>query len=84
MRLRRRFEEGEFETRRAKGEGLLGGPPTIRSSPGSAATSSGVCRGRLVLLELDARELRLSLGGGMGDGADMVWRGRTGVRGAAW
>ena len=70
MRLRRRFEEGEFETRRAKGEGLFGGPPTMRNSPGSAATSSGVCSGRLALLL--ARELRLSLGGGIGDGADMA------------
>jgi len=42
----------------------------MRSSPGSATTSSGVCRGRLPLLE--AREFRLSLGGGIGDGADMV------------
>jgi hypothetical protein len=70
IRLRRRFEDGEFDTRRAKGEGLLGGPPTIRNSPGSAATSSGVCSGRLALLE--AREFRLSFGGGMGDGADMA------------
>jgi hypothetical protein len=70
MRLRRAFEEGEFETRSANGEGLLGGPPTMRNSPGSAATSSGVCSGRLALL--DAREFRLSLGGGMGDGADML------------
>jgi hypothetical protein len=73
MRLRRRFEEGELEARRAKGEGLLGGPPTMRSSPGSAATSSGVCSGRLALLDdAEARELRRSLGGGMGDGADIV------------
>jgi hypothetical protein len=74
VRLRRRFEEGELETRRAKGEGLLGGPPTIRSSPGAAATSSGVWSGRLALLDdaAEAREFRRSLGGGMGDGADMV------------
>lgn len=42
----------------------------MRNSPGSAATSSGVCSGRLALLE--ARELRRSLRGGIGDGADMV------------
>lgn len=70
MWLLRRLEDGEFETRSAKGEGLPGGPPTMRSSPGSAATSSGVWTGMLALLE--ARELRLSLGGGMGDGDDMV------------
>ena len=45
----------------------------MRSSPGSAATSSGVWSGRLALLdEAEAREFRRSLGGGMGDGADMV------------
>jgi hypothetical protein len=74
MWLLRRLDEGELETRRAKGEGLPGGPPTIRSSPGSATTSSSVWMGMLALLE--ARELRLSFGGGMGDGDDMVgWLG---------
>lgn len=42
----------------------------MRNSPGAAATSSGVSTGRLALLE--ARELRLSLGGGMGEGVDMA------------
>jgi hypothetical protein len=71
MRLRRRFEEGEFETRRANGEGVLGGPPTSNSWPGSAATSSAVCMGKLALLALDALEFRRLLGGGMGEGIDM-------------
>lgn len=69
MRLLRRFEEGEFDARSANGEGLLGGPPTIRSSAGFAATSSADTTGILALL--DAREFRRSLAGGMGEGDDM-------------
>lgn len=75
-RLFRRFEDGELDALRAKGEGLLGGPPTTSKSEGSGAL-------KLLLLEfpivggagkpalLEARELRLSFGGGMGDGALM-------------
>ena len=59
--LLRRFDEGELDARSAKGEGLLGGPPTTRNSDGSDSASAS----------FDARELRRSLGGGMGDGDDM-------------
>lgn len=57
----RRFDEGELDARSAKGEGLLGGPPTTRNSDGSDSASAS----------FDARELRRSLGGGMGDGDDI-------------
>lgn len=58
----RRFDEGELDARSAKGEGLLGGPPTTRNSDGSDSASAS----------FDARELRRSLDGGMGDGDDMA------------
>lgn len=57
----RRFDEGELDARSARGEGLLGGPPTTRNSDGSDSASAS----------FDARELRRSLGGGMGDGDDI-------------
>jgi hypothetical protein len=60
--LLRRFDEGELDARSAKGEGLLGGPPTTRNSDGSDSASAS----------FDARELRRSLDGGMGDGDDMA------------
>ena len=75
-RLFRRFEDGELDALRAKGEGLLGGPPTTSKSEDAGAL-------RLLLFAfpmvggagkpalLEARELRLSFGGGMGDGALM-------------
>jgi hypothetical protein len=65
LRLCRCFDEGEFETRNAKGEGLSGGPPTgILSSLSSGPAA------QLALLE-DEREDRRSFGGGMGLGDDM-------------
>lgn len=61
MRLWRRLADGEFDARRASGEGLPGGPPTsILSS----------CSGTRPTL-LDDRELRRSFGGGIGLGDDM-------------
>ena len=76
-RLFRRFEDGELDALRAKGEGLLGGPPTTSKSEGAGALKLLLLvlpdvggAGKPALLE--ARELRLSFGGGMGDGALMV------------
>lgn len=65
IRLCRRFEEGEFDTRTARGEGLLGGPPTVILSSCSSGQPA-----QLGLLE--EREERRSLGGGMGLGDDMA------------
>lgn len=59
-RVWRCFEEGEFDARNAKGEGLQGGPPTGKSPSAGAS------------LLLDARELRRSFGGGIGLGDDMA------------
>ena len=68
IRLSRFFEEGEFDTRTARGEGLLGGPPTVILSSFSSAQPP-----QLALLEdREEREDRRSLGGGMGLGDDMV------------
>jgi hypothetical protein len=64
MRLCRR-EEGEFDTRTARGEGLLGGPPT-----GILSSCSSAHPPQLALLE--EREDRRSFGGGMGLGDDMA------------
>lgn len=75
--LLRRFEDGELDTRRAKGEGLVGGPPTTRNSDGSDSASASPGRPPLD----EARELRLSLGGGMGDGDDMAAGGGATMRG---
>lgn len=60
-RLCRRLEEGEFETRRASGEGLPGGPPTAILSSCSLAA-------------LEERDDRRSAGNGMGPRDDMVER----------
>lgn len=70
-RLFRRFEDGELDALRANGEGLPGGPPTTKPD-GSEATFRVLLddSGRPVLL--DEAELRLSFGGGMGDGDDMT------------
>lgn len=57
---RRFFESNEFDARIWSGEGLLGGPPT-----GSMASASSTAFD-------EARELRRSLGGGMGSGDDMA------------
>ena len=68
---------------RAKGDGLPGGPPTTKL-PGSTVGSTTllllpvpVPEPLLVVVVasplLEARELRRSLGGGMGDGDDMVF-----------
>ena len=74
--LLRRFDDGELDARSAKGEGLLGGPPTTRNSDGSDSASASLGRPPWA----EARELRLSLGGGMGDGDDMAGCGEA-VRG---
>jgi hypothetical protein len=65
MRLFRCFEEGELEARSASGEGSLGGPPTT-------TYVSTFRMGAAWLALLEARELRRSLGGGMGSGDDMA------------
>ena len=62
MRLCRRLDEGEFDTRRAKGEGLPGGPPTVILSSCSLAA-------------LDDRDDRRSAGNGMGPGEGMAGGG---------
>lgn len=69
-RLLRRFDEGELDALRANGEGVPGGPPTTSSKvpSGPGMTSVVVVKP----LSLDERELRRSLGGGMGDGDDMT------------
>lgn len=64
VRLWRRFDEGELDARRAKGEGLPGGPPTVILSSLSGNKPSW----------LDALEFRRSFGGGMGLGDDMAGR----------
>jgi hypothetical protein len=53
------LDEGEFDTRRAKGEGLPGGPPTVILSSCSLAA-------------LEARDDRRSDAKGMGPGDDMA------------
>jgi hypothetical protein len=73
-RLFRRFEDGELDALRASGDGLPGGPPTTKPA-GAGATF----RFRLLMAScrpavLEARELRRSFGGGMGEGDDM-WAG---------
>lgn len=62
MRLCRRLDEGEFDTRRAKGEGLPGGPPTVILSSCSLAA-------------LDERDDRRSAGNGIGPGEGMAGGG---------
>jgi len=74
MRLFRRFEEGELDALRANGEGLLGGPPTTSKSDGCEATSRLEAGGPALI---EARELRRSFGGGMGEGDDMTESQRT-------
>jgi hypothetical protein len=85
-RLFRRFDDGECEALRARGEGEQGGPPTTKSeesrtTAGPVETGSGgVLTGRLrVSALLEALERRLS-GGGVDDMLVVVarrvwWRG---------
>lgn len=67
-----------MDARRAKGEGLPGGPPTTKPEDSEAARSEPfVGSGRPALLEeREEREPRRSFGGGIGcDGDDIVEAG---------